>query len=200
MAGAPGFEPGFSRSKRDVLPLDEAPSAGGPGGDRTLAVRLKADAPPVELTIHGAPGRNRTGTTFGHRVLSAARLPISPQAQGVWWAGEGGSRVLLPKLVYRNQPGKWCGRQDSNLQFAELRSLLGEIVDLETRFPSDRYNQPFGASATMYRRSMTCVAFSADPTDNVFGPRLPFSPRPHDSTKWSLPPDSNRDVRKDTAF
>jgi hypothetical protein len=25
VAGAPGFEPGFSRSKRDVLPLDEAP-------------------------------------------------------------------------------------------------------------------------------------------------------------------------------
>src|SRR5688500_2115034 len=47
---------------------------------------------PIELTIRGAPGRNRTGTTFGHRVLNAARLPISPQAQVVWWAGEVRSR------------------------------------------------------------------------------------------------------------
>ena len=51
MAGAPGFEPGFSRSKRDVLPLDEAPieKCGGLGGDRTLASRLKAECSALEL-------------------------------------------------------------------------------------------------------------------------------------------------------
>jgi hypothetical protein len=32
VAGAPGFEPGFSRSKRDVLPLDEAPVVVSPEG------------------------------------------------------------------------------------------------------------------------------------------------------------------------
>ena len=53
---------------------------------------------PIELTIRGAPGRDRTGTTFGHRVLNAARLPISPQAQVVWWAGEVRSKKL-PKVV-----------------------------------------------------------------------------------------------------
>ena len=58
---------------------------------------------PIELTIRGAPGRNRTGTTFGHRVLNAARLPISPQAQVVWWAGkyEAGK---LPKIVQVVRP------------------------------------------------------------------------------------------------
>jgi hypothetical protein len=43
MVGAPGFEPGLSRSKRDVLPLDEAPiEGGGCGGSRTLNLPVKS--------------------------------------------------------------------------------------------------------------------------------------------------------------
>ena len=57
---------------------------------------------PIELTIRGAPGRNRTGTTFGHRVLSAARLPISPQAQFV--VGGGSAKQELPKIVQVVRP------------------------------------------------------------------------------------------------
>ncbi len=58
---------------------------------------------PIELTIRGAPGRNRTGTTFGHRVLSAARLPISPQAQ--LYAGRGKYEAReLPKIVQVVRP------------------------------------------------------------------------------------------------
>src|SRR5688500_3901402 len=119
---------------------------------------------PIELTIRGAPGRNRTGTTFGHRVLSAARLPISPQAQVAWWAGEVRSRkttedrssgapgrsrtdtsrghgvlraarIPVPPRARTIDRNNWCGRQDSNLQFAELRSLLEESIGLANALP-----------------------------------------------------------------
>ena len=62
---------------------------------------------PIELTIRGAPGRNRTGTTFGHRVLSAARLPISPQAQVV--VGGGSTKQESYRRLF-----KWCARSESN--------------------------------------------------------------------------------------
>jgi Animal haem peroxidase len=85
---------------------------GGEGGSRS---RIRSC---YRGCLRGAPGRSRTDTSRGHCVLSAARIPVPPRAPTI-------------------NRQRWCGRQDSNLQFAELRSLLEESIGLETRFPSD---------------------------------------------------------------
>ena len=63
-------------------------------------------------------GSSSATMTRESRAMRAARIPVPPRARTI------------------NQ-SNWCGRQDSNLQFAELRSLLEESIGLETRFPSD---------------------------------------------------------------
>ena len=96
--------PALQAGASTISATSPSQTANATEGLRSLNLSLDRRALwPIELTIRGAPGRNRTGTTFGHRVLSAARLAISPQAQVVWWAGEVRSEKL-PKIVQVVRP------------------------------------------------------------------------------------------------
>jgi hypothetical protein len=73
----------------------------------------------------------------------------------------------------------WCGRQDSNLHMTELRSLLGDSVGLETRFPSDHSHShsvhPQPCALADYPRSLFGLP------SYVLGLRLPFPLRPRET-------------------
>ena len=82
MAGAPGFEPGFSRSKRDVLPLDEAPieNVVGSEGARMNEAAIGCRATYVQSSL---PQIRSPALPLAH--IHALRLSYEPVANRKWW-------------------------------------------------------------------------------------------------------------------